>query len=207
MPVIEINHPLIKSNLTKLRDKKSSISEFRLSLTIISQFLVYESSKESELNTFNIETPLVKALGYKIKNEIIFIPVLRAGLGMLSGALSVFDSAKVGHFGVKRNEVSLMPEHYYSNIPYIGENSEVYILDPMLATGGSILSLLDSLKIINTAKITIICIISSPEGIKNIQRKYKDIKIFTASIDEKLNEIGYIIPGLGDAGDRLFGTD
>lgn len=206
--LIQLNHPLVKSYMTKIRDKNTSYFEFRTYVDKLSMLLAYEAGKELGLSAKKIKTPLAPYNGSIIKDEIVLMPILRAGLGLTNGFASIFPEARISHLGVYRNEVTLQPIRYYFKFPRLKDkkNSIVYILDPMLATGGSMCSAIDEAKKTGIGKIVVACLVAAPEGIKEVQKYHKDIKIFTCSLDKKLNHKGYIVPGLGDAGDRLFGT-
>lgn len=207
MEVIELKHPLISHKLTILRDKKTGTKEFRELISELSSFLCYEALKDAELKEVEIETPICKMTSEKIdENKYAFLPILRAGTGMLDGLIKVMPNAKIGHIGMYRNEETLEPVRYYYKVPNDVENREVIVLDPMLATGGSGIDAINSLKQSGVKKIKFLCIIAAPEGIKRMQEAHPDVQIYCTSIDEKLNEVGYIVPGLGDAGDRIFGT-
>lgn len=207
MEVIELNHPLVTHKLSILRDKKTGTKEFREIIGELSTMLCYEAMKDAKLEPKEIETPICKTEG-KFLNEdnYAFIPILRAGTGMLDGLIKIMPNAKIGHIGMYRDEETLEPHRYYYKTPSNLENREVIILDPMLATGGSGMDAIGSLKKSGAKKIKFLCIIAAPEGIKRIQENHPDVQIYCAKIDEKLNENGYIVPGLGDAGDRIFGT-
>lgn len=207
MKTIELKHPLIEHKLSILRDKKTGTKEFRELISEIAMFLCYEAMKDAELETIEIETPITKMkIGKLNEDKYAFVPILRAGTGMLDGVISVIPNAKIGHIGMYRDEVTFKPVEYFFKVPKDIEKREVIILDPMLATGGSALDAIELLKNKGVKKIKFLCIISAPEGLKEVEEKYPDVQIYTASIDEKLNENKYIIPGLGDAGDRIFGT-
>lgn len=207
MKTIELKHPLIEHKLSILRDKKTGTKEFRELVSEIAMFLCYEAMKDAELETIEIETPITKMkIGKLNEDNYAFVPILRAGTGMLDGVISVIPNAKIGHIGMYRDEVTFKPVEYFFKVPKDIEKREVIILDPMLATGGSALDAIELLKNKGVKKIKFLCIISAPEGLKEVEEKYPDVQIYTASIDEKLNENKYIIPGLGDAGDRIFGT-
>lgn len=207
MKEIVLTHPLIKHKLSILRDINTGTKEFRELITEISTYLCYEATKEAELYETIVETPIAKTKCYKLdENKYAFLPILRAGMSMIDGILMVIPNAKIGHIGLYRNEKTLNPVEYYYKVPKGIENREVFILDPMLATGGSSVAAIERLKKDKVKKIKLLCIIAAPEGIKRIKDKYKDVQIYCASIDERLNEIGYIVPGLGDAGDRVYGT-
>jgi len=206
--VIQIDHPLVESYLTHIRDVKTSCFEFRQYVDKLSMLLAYEAGKELELKPKKINTPLAPYSGWTIKDEIILMPILRAGLGLIHGFAQVFPEARISHLGVYRNEKTLQPVRYYFKFPRIKDkkNSIIYILDPMLATGGSMCSAIDEAKRTGIKKIVAACLVAAPEGIKEVRKFHKDVKIITCAVDKKLNDVGYIVPGLGDAGDRLFGT-
>ena len=207
MKEIELNHPLITHKLSILRDKNTGTKKFREIVEEISVLLCYEALKDAELNDITIETPLEK---YKTKclneDNYAFVPILRAGMSMVDGIIKVIPNAKIGHIGLYRNEETLEPVEYYYKMPENINKREVLILDPMLATGGSAVATIKRLKKDGVKKIKFLCIISSPVGIKKIQKEYPDVQIYTAHIDRELNDVGYILPGLGDAGDRVYGT-
>jgi len=205
--VIELKHPLVIHKLSILRDKKTSTKEFRELIKELSIFLCYEAMKDAELDKVEIETPIAKMKTKHLnENNYAFIPILRAGLGMLDGVITVVPNAKVGHIGMYRDETTYEPVNYFYKVPKDIDKREVILLDPMLATGGSAIDAIDLLKGNGVEKIKFLCIISAPEGLKKVQEKHPDVTIYTACIDEKLNDNKYIIPGLGDAGDRIFGT-
>ena len=207
MEVIELKHPLVTHKLTILRDKNTGTKEFREIIGELSSFLCYEALRDASLYDKEIETPLKKMCGKQINEDnYAFLPILRAGTGMLDGLIKIMPNAKIGHIGMYRNEETLKPVQYYYKVPKGVENREVIILDPMLATGGSAIDAVSELKKSGVKKIKFLCIIAAPEGIKKLQEVYPDVQIYCAAIDEKINEIGYIEPGLGDAGDRIFGT-
>lgn len=200
------NHPLIKKDITILRDKNTNPEVFREAVKRISLMLAVEISKEYQVNKIEVETPLEKTTGYRLKQNVVLVPVLRAGLGMVSGFLEVIPDAKVGHIGLQRNEETLEPIEYYYKTPKDIGNSQVILLDPMLATGGSSSEALKYLKKRGVKKCVFACLVAAPEGVKKIAAEHPEIPIFCAALDRKLNERGYILPGLGDAGDRTFGT-
>ena len=207
MEPIILNHPLITHKLTILRDKNTGTKEFRELISEISMILCYEAMKDVELEDKEIETPICKMNGKKLNEDnYAFIPILRAGTGMLDGLIKVLPNAKIGHIGLYRNEETLKPVKYYYKVPKDIQNREVIILDPMLATGGSGIDAISMLKEEGAKKIKFLCIIAAPEGIKKMQETYPDVQIYCASLDSNLNEKGYIVPGHGDAGDRIFGT-
>ena len=200
------NHPLIKKDITILRDKNTNPEVFRAAVKRISLMLAVEISNEYHVNKIEVETPLEKTTGYRLKQNVVLVPVLRAGLGMVSGFLEVIPDAKVGHIGLQRNEETLEPVEYYYKTPKDIGNSQVILLDPMLATGGSSSEALKYLKRRGVKKCVFACLVAAPEGVKKIATEHPEIPIFCAALDRKLNERGYILPGLGDAGDRTFGT-
>ena len=207
MKAIELNHPLITHKLAILRDKKTGTKEFRELIKEIAMILCYEAMKDVELEEVEITTPLTKMKTGKLnEDKYAFIPILRAGLGMVDGVINVVPNARIGHIGMYRNEETFEPVNYFFKVPGGIENREVFLLDPMLATGGSAIDAVSSLKNKGVKKIKFLCIIAAPEGIKALNKKHPDVEIYCANIDEKLNENKYIVPGLGDAGDRIFGT-
>ena len=202
-----LNNPLIEHKLSIIRDKRTGTKEFREIIGEIATFLCYEALSDAKLEEVEVETPICKTKVKKFnENKYAFVPILRAGTGMLDGLINVIPNAKIGHVGLYRNEQTLKPVHYYYKMPKDIANREVIVLDPMLATGGSACDTISMLKDDGVKKIKFLSIISAPEGIKKIEQLHPDVQVFTAAIDEKLNEIGYIVPGLGDAGDRIFGT-
>ncbi len=208
-PVI-LNHPLIKHKLTILRDKETGTKEFRELIGEISTMLLYESMKDMKLIKKRIETPMCEMEGEILdENKLAFVPILRAGTGMLDGLIKVIPNAKIGHIGMYRNEETLKPVKYYYKVPKDISERVVYVLDPMLATGGSAIDAISMIKEDagkDDLKIKFLCIIAAPEGVKRLQETYPDVEIYAAALDDHLNDIGYIVPGLGDAGDRIFGT-
>jgi uracil phosphoribosyltransferase len=205
--VTEIKHPLVLHKLAYIRDKNTGAKEFRELVHEVSMLIAYEVTRELQLQEVDIETPIgwtkCKTLAGK---KIAVVPILRAGLGMVDGVLTLIPAAKVGHIGLYRDEETLKPVEYFCKLPTdIGER-DVIVTDPMLATGGSASDALSMLKARGAKNIKLMCLIAAPEGIKKVMDDHPDVDIYVASIDEKLNEHGYIIPGLGDAGDRLYGT-
>ena len=207
MSVLELNHPLIEHKLSILRDKNTGTKEFRELISEISCFLCYEAMRNAKLKKTEIETPLEKIeIGRLEEDKYAFIPILRAGMGMLDGIIHVVPNAKIGHIGMYRNEKTFEPVNYFFKVPNEIEKREVFLLDPMLATGGSACDAIALLKEKGVKVINFLCLIAAPEGIKRVEEEHPDVKIYCAHIDEKLNENKYICPGLGDAGDRIFGT-
>ncbi len=207
MNAIVLTNPIIQHKLSIIRNKNTGTKEFREIIGEIATFLCYEAMSDAKLQTIEVETPIgttkVKNLD---ENQYAFVPILRAGTGMLDGLVKVMPNAKIGHVGLYRNEETLKPVRYYYKMPQDIANREVIVLDPMLATGGSAIDTITMLKEDGVKKIKFLCIIAAPEGILKLQEQHQDVQIYTAAVDEKLNDIGYIVPGLGDAGDRIFGT-
>lgn len=207
MNAIQLNHPLIEHKLAILRDKHTGTKEFRELIKEISMFLCYEAMKDAKLEEVEIETPIQKMKTGKLnEEEYAFVPILRAGMGMLDGVITVVPNAKIGHIGMYRDETTFEPINYFFKVPKDIQNREVLILDPMLATGGSAIDAIELLKNKGVNKIKFLCIIAAPEGIKRVEEKHPDVQIYCANIDNYLNPNKYIVPGLGDAGDRIFGT-
>ena len=207
MEPVVLNHPLVDNKLSILRNKKTGTKEFREIISELSMFLCYEALKDAKTVESEIETPICKMKAKKMsEDDYAFIPILRAGTGMLDGLIKVLPNAKIGHIGLYRNEETLKPVRYYYKVPKNIDKKQVVVLDPMLATGGSSIDAITMLKEEGAKNIKFLCIIAAPEGIKALQEAHPDVEIYAASVDEKLNENGYIVPGLGDAGDRIFGT-
>lgn len=204
--LILLKHPLLIHKLAQLRKKETSTREFRETLEEISGLMAYEITSDLPLKETDIETPLTTCKTHELSVDIVLVPVLRAGLGMTGGITRLIPSAKVGHIGIYRDHVTLEPVNYYLNLPENLSEAVVMVLDPMLATGGSSGAAIRILKDHGARTIKLVCIIGAPEGVRKIEHDYPDVKIYLAGLDEKLNDKGYIIPGLGDAGDRLFGT-
>ena len=205
MELIEISHPLKDHYLSILRNKETDFDTFRISASKLSYLLAVEATKHLSLKNIEIETPLVTTSAYEIENNSVAISVLRAGLGLVDGVKDLIPNVSFGYIGVQRNEETAEPENYYEKLPVL-ENKNVFILEPMLATGGSLSFAIDTVKKYNPKNIQALTVISAPEGIDFIKKNHDDITLVTASVDEKLNENWYIVPGLGDMGDRLFGT-
>ncbi len=201
-----IEHPLIQHKLTLMRDKNTTTKEFRELVKEVSALMVYEISRSMKLKEVEIETPIGRTKGKLLKDEIAIVPILRAGIIMAEGIIDLIPTAKVGHIGLYRDPETLKPVEYYCKLPNnIGEY-KVFVVDPMLATGGSAIKAIEVIKDKGANDIVFVCLISAPEGLESLSKEYPEIPIYTISIDEKLNSHGYIVPGLGDAGDRLFGT-
>jgi uracil phosphoribosyltransferase len=205
--VTVVSHPLIQHKLTMLRDKNTPSKDFRELVREIAMLMAYEVTRNLPLKDMDIETPICKTTGKVLAGEdIALVPVLRAGLGMVDGMLDLIPNAKIGHIGLYRNEETLEPVEYYCKLPKDIENRTVIITEPMLSTGGSMNGAIKLLKSHGAKKIKSIHLVCAPKGLEVVTSAHPDVEIYTASIDERYNEIGYIVPGLGDAGDRLFGT-
>lgn len=207
MNEFELNHPLITHKLAILRDVNTGTKEFRELVTEISTILMYEAMRDAKLEKTTIETPLEKMeTGMINEDSYAIVPILRAGMGMVDGILNVFPNAKIGHIGLYRNEETFEPVEYYYKMPEGIDKREVLVIDPMLATGGSASATISKLKKDGVTKIKLLCIVASPQGIKCIEDDHPDVQIYCAVVDRELNENAYIMPGLGDAGDRIYGT-
>ena len=201
-----ISHPLIQHKLSILREDTST-KDFRELVDEIAMLMGYEVSRDLPLEEVEIQTPITKTVQKQLSGKkLAIVPILRAGIGMVDGLLSLVPAAKVGHIGMYRDEETLEPVEYLVKLPEDIDQRQIFVVDPMLATGGSAILAVDSLKKRGAANIKFVCLVAAPEGVKKLQDAHPDIDIYTASLDEKLNENGYIVPGLGDAGDRLFGT-
>lgn len=200
-----LDHPLIRHKLTLLRLKDTEPWLFRHVVNEITYLMLYESTRDLRTKKIEIETPLQKTKSDMLDQEIIVVPILRAGLGMLDGLMKLMPMTKVGFIGLYRNEETLEPIEYYSKTPPL-DKAEVFVADPMLATGGSVIAAIDLLKKKGARRIRFMCILAAPEGIKLLQETHPDVDIFAAGVDEGLNENGYIVPGIGDCGDRYFWT-
>lgn len=205
--VTEVRHPLVRHKLGLLRDVHTTTEMFRRLVNELTLLLTYEATKDMGTETYEVETPLEPTQAVRISGKKVAVcPILRAGMGMLDGVLSLIPVARVGFIGLYRNEETLQPVEYYVKLPSDVADRDVILLDPMLATGNSTASAVDTVKRAGATSITLIALIAAPEGVAHIQADHPDVRIVVASIDEKLNEKGYIVPGLGDAGDRLYGT-
>ena len=201
------DHPLIQHKTTILRQKDTTNKEFRESVEEITMLMCYEALRDLPLEEVEIETPITKTIQKVIKGKkLAVVPILRAGLGMVNGLLNLVPSAKVGHIGMYRDEETLEPHEYYCKLPNDISERLIVVVDPMLATGGSAIDAISQIKSYGGKHIKFLCLIAAPEGIDALSKKHPDVEIFCANVDECLNEKGYIVPGLGDAGDRIFGT-
>lgn len=202
----QINHPCVQHKLAIIRDVDTGHKRFRELSTEITEFLCYEALKNIKMKQVEVQTPLAKASCLKIDTDIVVVPILRAGVGMLEGILELVPTARVGFVGLYRDEVSKQPVSYYERFPPQTNGGTCIIIDPMLATGGSTIAAIDLLKKSGAGQIVVICIVTCQEGLALVEAAHPDVRVYTASIDEKLDDNKYIVPGLGDAGDRLFGT-
>ena len=201
------DHPLIQHKLSILRRAGTSSKEFRELIQEITELLVYEATRDLPMKTITVETPVAATEAYTIAGrKLAFVPILRAGLGMVNGGLELVPSARVGHIGLYRDPQTLKPVEYYCKLPSDISERDVIVLDPMLATGGSAVDAINQIKKRHPRHIKFMCIIAAPEGLKASQEAHPDVHIYCAALDDHLNEHGYIVPGLGDAGDRIFGT-
>jgi len=201
-----LNHPLITHKLSIMRDEETNTKDFRQNLDEIAGLMAYEITRDLPTAKKNVKTPICECVTEQISKEIVLIPILRAGLGMVNGILNLMPTAKVGHVGLYRNEETLEPHEYFGKYPSDLDKAVVMVLDPMLATGGSASAAIQMVKDKGAKTIKLVCLVGVMEGVNRVKEDHPDIDIYLAALDEKLNEVGYIIPGLGDAGDRIFGT-
>ncbi|KRM39659.1 uracil phosphoribosyltransferase [Ligilactobacillus aviarius subsp. aviarius DSM 20655] len=202
-----LDHPLIQHKLTIIRNKDCGTREFREVVNEIAELMVYEVCRDMPLEDIEVETPVATAVEKRLAGKkVVVVPILRAGLGMVDGVLELLPAAKVGHIGMYRDEETLQPHEYFVKMPDHLDKREMIIVDPMLATGGSAIAAVDALKKRGAKSIRFVCLVAAPEGVKALREAHPDIDVYAAALDDHLNENGYIVPGLGDAGDRLFGT-
>lgn len=204
--VTVITHPLVQHNLTRVRDQSTQPQEFRRLLGEIASLMIYEATRSLRVKQVSVRTPLETARGVRLEREIVLVPVLRAGLGMLNPILEVIPHARVGFIGLKREESTLKAHFYHKSLPKDLDRCEVILIDPMLATGGSAVAAVDFLREQGARRIRLVSLVSAPQGIACVRKSYPRLPMFTAAIDRGLNKAGFILPGLGDAGDRQFGT-
>lgn len=204
--VTVIAHPLVQHNLARLRDRETPPHEFRQVLGEIALLMVYEATRDFAVKKISVQTPLAAAEGLQLKREVVLVPVLRAGLGMLDAILQLIPRARVGFIGLKREETTLKALFYHKSFPKNLGDAEVIVIDPMLATGGSSVAALDLLAEEGAKRVRLVNLVAAPAGIRRVRAQHPRVPIFTAAVDKRLNERGFIVPGLGDAGDRLFGT-
>ena len=207
MATTVLDHALIKHKLTIMRDKNTSTYIFKQNLDEIAKLMAYEVTRNVPIRDKVIETPVCQMVGKEIDQQIVLVPILRAGIGLVDGFRDIIPTAKIGHIGMYRDEETLIPHEYYARFPSGLENSLVIVVDPMLATGGSASMAIQNIKERGAKNILLVCLVGAPEGVALIEKEHPDVNITLAALDEKLNVHGYIVPGLGDAGDRLFGTD
>ena len=207
MATTVLDRALIKHKLTIMRDKNTSTYIFKQNLDEIAKLMAYEVTRNVPIRDKVIETPVCQMVGKEIDQQIVLVPILRAGIGLVDGFRDIIPTAKIGHIGMYRDEETLIPHEYYARFPSGLENSLVIVVDPMLATGGSASMAIQNIKERGAKNILLVCLVGAPEGVALIEKEHPDVNITLAALDEKLNEHGYIVPGLGDAGDRLFGTD
>ena len=200
------DHPLIKHKLTIMRKKETGTKDFRQNLDEIGGLMVYEVTRDLPLNEIPIETPLCQTIGYEMAKDVVIAPILRAGLGVVNGIQNLIPTARIAHIGMYRDEETLEPHPYFEKYPSNMDEAAVIIVDPMLATGGSSVAAIDMVKKQGATSIKLVCLVGAPEGVKVVEEAHPDVDIYLASLDDHLNEKGYIVPGLGDAGDRIFGT-
>lgn len=202
-----VDHPVVQSKVTMLRAVKTGNKEFRELVSEIASFICYEATKDLETKEIEVESVLCKTKGNVLNKKVGIVPILRAGLGMVDGILNLIPNASVGHIGLYRDPETLLPVEYYCKLPSSDpENTDILLLDPMLATGGTAIAAMQFIKERGFKNIKFLCLIASPEGVKKVSEAHPDIDIYTAALDDHLDDHGYIIPGLGDAGDRIFGT-
>jgi uracil phosphoribosyltransferase len=201
-----VDHPLVHDALVRLRDTRTTPEHFRRAATQISTLLAAEALRALPTSDVTVTTPLGPADGRRVSSDIVVVPILRAGLGMLDAVLELVPSARVGHIGLQRNETTAIASQYYSKLPAGVDRSFVLMIDPMLATGGSAAAALDVLRLAGATRVTIVCIVAAPEGVRLVEQRHPDVRIYTPVIDRSLNDQKYIVPGLGDFGDRLYGT-
>jgi uracil phosphoribosyltransferase len=205
--VVVMDHPLIKHKIGIMRRKATSTKEFRDLVSEVAMLICYEATRELPLTDIEIDTPLVKTIAQEIEGKkLCIVPILRAGLHMADGILNLIPNAKVGHIGLYRNEETLEPVEYFCKLPVDASEREIFVVDPMLATGGSASAAITLLKEKGISKVHFLCLIAAPEGVQRLTQAHPDVDIFVGALDERLNEQGYILPGLGDAGDRIYGT-
>jgi uracil phosphoribosyltransferase len=204
--VTVITHPLVQHNLTRLRDHRTQPQEFRRALSEVAALMVYEATRSFHVSPCQVRTPLAITQGSKLQREVVLVPILRAGLGMLDSILQLIPHARVGFIGLKREETTLRATHYHKSLPKNLSRFEVILIDPMCATGGSTVAAMGLLFELGAKRVRLVNLVAAPEGIRRVRKSYPALPIFTAAIDRSLNDRGYILPGLGDAGDRLFGV-
>ena len=201
-----VKHPVVQQQLTVARDKSTSVEHFRSLMGQIARLMAFELTRDYPTKPKQVETPLGPCEGCVLARPLTLVPILRAGLGMVQGILELLPAARVGHLGIYRDHDTLQPVTYYNKLPPDIASTDVSVIDPMLATAGSLNAAVDVIKKTGADRIKVLCLVASPEGIENLRKRHPDVQVYTAAVDQKLDERGYIVPGLGDAGDRLFGT-
>jgi uracil phosphoribosyltransferase len=204
--VVILNHPLIDHKMARIRDKRTGTKEFRESVSEVGGLITYEITRDFKTKPVTIETPMCEMTAHELEKQVVIVPILRAGLGMVEGIHNIIPNAKIGHIGLYRDEETLQPQVYYSKFPKDIESSVVLVVDPMLATAGSACKAIEILKARGATDIRYVGLVGCPEGVERLQKEHPDVSIYLAALDSHLNENGYIVPGLGDCGDRLFGT-
>jgi uracil phosphoribosyltransferase len=201
-----VKHPVVQQQLTVARDKSTSVEHFRRLIGQIARLMAFELTRDYPTKPRQVETPMGPCEGCVLARPLTLVPILRAGLGMVQDILELLPAARVGHLGIYRDHETLQPVTYYNKLPPDIASTDVIVIDPMLATAGSLNAAIDVIKKTGAIRIKVLCLVASPEGIENLRKRHPDVQVYTAAVDQKLNERGYIVPGLGDAGDRLFGT-
>ncbi len=201
-----LDHPMVRIGMTTLRNKRTGVPQFRDTLRQMARIIAAESLDGVRTKRMRVETPLAKTAGWESAQKVVLVPVLRAGLGLVDGFLDIWPGASIGHIGLYRDEETLEPVEYYANLPASLDKAYVVVLDPMLATGGSAAETLSLLRRQGVRGAVLATLIAAPEGVRFVRKRFPDVRIITCALDERLNEVGFIVPGLGDAGDRLFGT-
>ena len=201
-----LNHPLVDHRMAYMRDVATAPKLFRELVSEVTTFLAFEALRDVNTREVDVQTPVAKTVGRKVSDEIVLVPILRAGMGMLDAMLDVLPYAKVGVLGMQRNEETAEPVPYYSKVPPANGDEIALVIDPMFATGGSAVDAVSQLKKLGYRRIKFLCLVSAPEGMENFEKHHPDVPVFTAALDKRLNSHFYIVPGLGDAGDRIFGT-
>lgn len=204
--VVVFDHPLIRHKMSIIRDESTGHRLFRATLAQIAGLMVYEVTRSFETEAFRVRTPMTETVGYRLRGLVTVVPVLRAGLGMIDGILDIMPEARVGHLGMARDESTLEPKTYLSKLPRDLDAGPVVLVDPMLATGGSASAAVTLLRRAGARDLRMICLVAAPEGVTRLRRDHPDLRVYAAAMDERLNDKGYILPGLGDAGDRMYGT-
>ena len=204
--VTVIRHPIVQERLTFIRDRNTGVEQFRRVIGLIARLMAFEITRDYPTVEHTVETPMEECKGLKLARGLTLVPILRAGLGMAEGVHQLLPSARMGHLGIYRDEATALPVTYYNKLPPNIAETEVIVIDPMLATAGSLTAAIDIIKATGAERIKVLCLVAAPEGIDQFNQKHADVHIYTAAVDRCLNDRGYILPGLGDAGDRIFGT-